>query len=325
MKTLSLGELATAKNRLIGAAVEPKLLKEDSQYRRLVETEFNCIVAENCMKFSHLQAKRGKFTFDEADRLVEFAETHGMAVRGHTLAWHRAIPAWLAEGRFCRAEAMDLLHEHITVVVDHFKGHVFCWDVVNEAIEDRYLSFRDKSIWYRTIGEDYLELAFRWAHEADPQSLLFYNDYDLQAIDPKFERTLTLLKGLQARGTPLNGFGFQFHTMAKDAPGKASFLNRLRRVKNELGLVAHITEMDINLSAAPDAAELALQGSVYRAILEATIESDNCPALVLWGVCDKYTWVRDFTKGKCDHPLLFDKDYKPKPAYDALCKVLQES
>ena len=321
----SLGELARARGVWVGAAVEPRLLREEPAYRERVEREFNALVAENCMKFSHLQPERGVFTFDEADRLLDFAEAHQMAVRGHTLAWHRAVPPWLAEGRFCRSEAMDLLHEHIATVAGHFRKRVFCWDVVNEAIEDRYLGYRDKNIWYRTIGEDYLELAFRWAHEADPDALLFYNDYDLQAPGGKFERAVALVRGLQRRGAPIHGFGFQFHTTPQDSPGKAEFLARLVRVREELGLVAHITEMDINLPAQSGPGDFEQQAAVYRSILEAALESRNCPALLVWGVSDKHTWVRDFTQGKWDHPLLFDASYQPKPAYFALCEALQDT
>lgn len=323
MKRRSLSELATAKGFLIGAAVEPKLLREDACYRKLVEQEFNCLVAENCMKFSHLQPERGQYTFDKADRLLDFAARHKMAVRGHTLVWHRAVPAWLSGGVFCRAEAMDLLHDHVTQVVEHFKGRVFCWDVANEAIEDRYLSYREKNVWYRTIGPDYLELAYRWAHAADPQCQLFYNDYDLQApLLKKFDRAVALVKGLQTSGAPIHGLGFQFHTTPTDAPSKAVFLERLIRVRDELGLKSHITEISINLPAVAEPKEFELQGQVYRMMLDAALESKACEALLSWGVCDRYTWVRDFTKGRFDHPLLFDKQYQPKPAYWALCEGL---
>lgn len=322
----SLRELATRRGVLIGCAVEPRLLREDAIYRELVASEFNCIVAENTMKFDHLQPARGVFNFDEADRLLDFAEHHGMAVRGHTLAWHRALPAWLKERPLCRAEAMDLLQQHIEAVVAHFKGRVFCWDVANEAIADHHPGYRLKgNLWYRAIGEDYLELAFRWAHETDPSCLLFYNDYDLQAMDMKYGRALELLRMLQARHAPIHGLGFQFHTMPEHSPAPEVFLARLKQARDEFGLVAHITELDINLPAVASERDLDAQASVYAGILSACMESENCPAFLTWGVYDACTWVRDFTKGERDHPLLFDKAGRPKPAYHALCHVLREA
>lgn len=317
--------LATERGLLIGCAVELHQLQEDAGYRELVAREFNCLVAENAMKFDHLQPQRDTFTFDEADRLLDFAAKHGLAVRGHTLAWHNALPGWMKDRPYCRAEAMDVLQKHISTVVEHFKGRVFCWDVANEAIDDRYPGYRIKSnVWYRSIGEDYLELAFRWAHEADPGVTLFYNDYDLQAPDGrKFERTLELLRMLQARHAPVHGLGFQFHTTPQDAPKAADFLARLARVRDELKLVTHLTEIDINLPAQATDADRAAQAETYASLLQAAINSGNCPAFLTWGVCDSYTWVRRFTKGQYDHPLLFDKACQPKPAYHALCEVLE--
>ena len=324
MKHESLRDLATRRGLWIGCAVEPAQLHDDPACREIVTREFNCITAENCMKFDALQPERGVFTFDVADRLLDFAAEHGMAVRGHTLVWHNALPAWLKERPLGRAEALDILQQHIETVVTHFKGRLPWWDVVNEVIDDGFPGYRLKhNLWYRAIGEDYLELAFRWAHAADPASLLFYNDYDLQSGEQKFGRTLEMIRMLQARHAPLHGLGFQFHTMPPDAPSQEAFLARLQRVRDDLGLVAHLTEIDINLSAALDPGELEQQAEVYRSILAAAMASGNCPVFITWGVCDKYTWVRRFTEGRRDHPLLFDKNYQAKPAYYALCDLLR--
>ena len=326
MNTESLRELASNRGFMIGCAVEPHQLHEDPACREIVIREFNCLTAENCMKFEALQPERGVFTFDVADRLLDFAAEHRMAVRGHTLVWHNALPGWVKDRPLGRAEAMDILQQHIETVVTHFKGRLTCWDVVNEVIADGYPGYRLKNnVWYRSIGEDYLELAFRWASEAEPGLPLFYNDYDLQIGGPKFERTVEMIRMLQARHAPIHGLGFQFHTMPPDAPGREPFLALLNRVKHELGLVTHVTEMGINLSAGLAEGELDQQAEVYRNVLSAALASGNCPALVVWGVCDKYTWVRRFTDGRRDHPLLFDKAYQPKPAYFALCDVLRSA
>lgn len=325
MSEVSLRALADRAGMWVGCAVEVDQLFGDAQCREIVAREFNGMVAENAMKFDHLQPERGHFDFEVADRLLDFAAEHKLAVRGHALAWHNALPAWMRERPLCRAEALDILQEHIETVVGHFKGRVFCWDVVNEAIHEDHPGFRYKrNVWYQAIGEDYIEWAFRWAHAVDPEAELFYNDYDLQAWDWKYERALSLIKSLQEKNTPIHGLGFQFHTTPSDAPGEDNFRQRLERVRKECGLITHITELDINVPAQPTADDFTAQAGTYRQVMSAALSSKNCPAYFLWGVCDKYTWVRRFTKGERDHPLLFDKNYQPKPAYYAVRDHLQQ-
>ncbi len=323
--TESLRELADKNGFILGAAAVPKAVETEPTYAETLSSQFNCLVAENCMKAQFLQPAPGQFDFKEADKLVSFAEANGMKLRGHTLIWHNQIPHWLKVD-MSRAQAMDHMRNHIFGVMEHFKGKVFAWDVVNEVLEDTFFSYREKSRWYELIGSDYVELAFKWARQADPDCKLFYNDYDLEAVDEKFDATMKLLHDLQDRNIPFDGVGFQFHSTAEHvlSMGKdEKFAARCERVQRELGLEVQITEMDLCLSSNPDDAELALQAQTYAHILRLALEAENCTALLTWGFTDKHSWIPTFHKGKYGHALLFDNKYQPKPAVAAMAEVLE--
>lgn len=170
----TLRTLAQSAGIRIGTAVDVDILDKDAAYARLLACEFDLLTPENAMKFSVVQPERGRFDFTQADALVAFAEAHAMQVNGHVLVWHQQLPDWLTQGHFGRDELKAILREHIRTLVTRYRGRVASWDVAAEAVgEDGRL--RD-TFWSRGIGPDYLDLAFRWAHEADPQARLRYND-----------------------------------------------------------------------------------------------------------------------------------------------------
>ncbi|HEV2122123.1 MAG TPA: endo-1,4-beta-xylanase, partial [Chloroflexota bacterium] len=182
LSAAGLRELAEARGILIGAAVAAKPVAEDATYQEVLAREFNCLTCENVMKSMYLQPERGQFDFAPADTIVSFAADHAMAVRGHTLVWHRQNPAWLVRGveDGTLADALPgLLREHVWTVMTYYRerrpGVVMAWDVVNEAVADDGTP-RD-TLWWHRLGPDYVAQAFRWAHEADPDARLFYNDY----------------------------------------------------------------------------------------------------------------------------------------------------
>jgi len=325
MQTQSLRSLADKRNFLIGAAAGPRAIAEEPLYAETLAREFNCLVAENAMKEIYLQPQPGRFDFEEADRLLAFANANAMKVRGHTLVWHNQIPEWIRKEDMSRPVAMDALRTHIFTVVEHFKDKVFAWDVVNEVLEDKFFSYREKNRWYQLIGPDYVELAFKWARQADPNCRLFYNDYDLESVDGKFEATMRLIRDLLDRGIPLDGLGFQFHSTAADVKGMGKdekFAAHCEQVKRELGLEVQITEMDLCLRPDPSEKELAVQAEAYAKILSLALEAENCTALLTWGFTDKHSWIPSFHDGKYGHALLFDENYQPKPAVEAMAKVL---
>jgi endo-1,4-beta-xylanase len=319
---MSLRELAARRGLLIGACYNPAAFASDPLYREVLAREFNGIVAENHMKFHALQPERGRFTFEVADAMLAFAEAHGMTTRGHTLVWHNSVPDWLAQGDFSRTEMLDIMQAHTHAVLTHFRGRVAAWDVVNEAISDDHEGFRTKSIWHQRIGDDLVDYAFRFAHEADPEMTLFYNDYDIEWVEAKFERTYRLVAGMQDRGVPIHGVGLQYHTRAMDAPAR-EVVSRKIAAFNALGLTVHLTELDIKIPTQATEHDLTEQAAVMADITRVALEAKDCPAIFFWGFTDKFSWIPNFTKGEYDHTLPFDCDYQPKPMYAAMVEVLE--
>ena len=316
----SLRALAQARGIAIGAAVGPQYLRDEPAYAETLGREFSMLTPENVMKFGLVHPQPDRYDFADADFIVDFAEAHDMQVRGHNLVWHFQLPTWLTEGTWTRDELIDILREHITTVVGHYRGRVAAWDVVNEAVGDDG-SLRD-SIWLRGIGPDYVDMAFRWAHEADPDAMLFYNDYAGEGLGTKSDAIYALVQGLLERGVPIDGVGLQMHVSLRWSPRPQDVAANMERL-GALGLQVHITEMDVAIQGAPGSVEerLAAQANVYRDMMDVCLNSSACKAFVTWGLTDRHSWVPLFT-GNPDAPLLFDESYRPKPAYYAIMDAL---
>lgn len=316
----SLRYLAENRGIFIGAAVAIAPLQKDNKYREVLAREFNLVTAENVMKFDRLHPERDRYNFTNGDAIIDFAKNNDMQVRGHTLVWHHSLPKWLTEGNFSREELIAILQKHIFRVVTHFRGQVIAWDVVNEAIDDDG-SLR-KTIWLQKIGPEYIELAFRWAHQADPQAKLFYNDYGGEGSGKKSDAIYALIQQLLQRGVPIHGVGLQMHVSVKNPPSPQAVATNIQRLA-ALGLEVNITEMDVQIQdgTGTEAERLSLQANIYQNMLNACLSVRSCKAFVLWGFTDKHSWIPWFT-GKPDAPLIFDKSYHPKPAYYALREAL---
>lgn len=312
----TLRSLAQARGISIGAAVNVDALRNDANYRQLLGDEFNMVTPENAMKFEQTEPEQGIYTFADADSIVAFAKAHRMQVRGHNLVWHANLPDWLTRGHFSRSQLMTILREHITTVVSHYRGQVNIWDVVNEGVDDS--GKLRNSIWLQALGPNYINLAFRWAHEANPSAKLFYNDYDGEGLGRKSNAIYNLVKGLLQRHVPISGVGLQMHVSLADAPTQADVIANMKRLA-ALGLEVQITEMDVAVGsdARPMSARLAAQARIYAAMLQACLSVRACTAFVMWGFTDRYTWIPEVT-GLPDAPLPFDANYHPKPAYAAL-------
>jgi endo-1,4-beta-xylanase len=310
----SLRSLAQAHNILIGAAVAVKPLRSESLYAETLIREFNMVTPEDVMKFGPLRPSQDHFNFDEADVIVDFAEENDIHVRGHTLVWHRQLPSWLTERNWSRDELIGILQEHIATVVGHYRGRIGVWDVLNEAVTDDG-SLRD-TIWLRDIGPEYIDMAFRWAHEADPDALLFYNDYGGEGLGNKADAIYALVQHLLQRGVPIHGVGFQMHVALDSPPQPQDIAANMDRL-SALGLEVHITEMDVRIKDPTTEEKLVEQASVYSDILKVCLSAQNCTTFVLWGFTDRYSWIPYYFKG-WDVALIFDKSYRPKPAYNSL-------
>ena len=312
---------ASRRDFAIGAAVETGLASSDPEYSQVLAREFNMLTPGNAMKFGPLRPNRPSFNFGPADQIVDFAVRNEMAVRGHTLVWHSQLPSWVQNGTWSREQLIEILREHITAVVARYKGRVAAWDVVNEAVADNG-SLRE-TIFLETIGPEYIEMAFRWAHEADPDARLFYNDYNAEGMGGKSNAVYALVRDLLEKNVPIHGVGLQMHVSTQFAPPAADVAANIKRL-GDLGLEVHVTEMDVRIPLPDTEVKLAQQADVYQTMLEVCLEAWNCTAFVIWGFTDRYSWVPDFFDGY-GAALIFDEEYEEKIAYQALKRALDGS
>jgi endo-1,4-beta-xylanase len=307
----SLKALAGKHNLDIGAAVQSGLLKDEQPYRETVIREFSAITAENEMKMCVTMPERSRYDFAAADALVAFAQEHGMKIRGHTLVWVGCEPNWIKTGTFTKDEAKAILKEYITTVVTRYKGKVYAWDVLNETV------YRG-SAWQKLIGPEYEKLAFEWAHEADPDALLFYNDFDIEKPGGKFNAVYNFVKDLKDQGVPIHGVGMQMHFTI--TPFMEEVSETMQKIK-DLGLVVHVTEFDLPIDHSSKT-PLQDQAQGYREMLRVCLDAGNCTAFIIWGFTDKYSWLYTQLKDPEAEPMIFDRNYQPKPAYEALYQEL---
>ena len=307
----------------------------------LVAAQFSSVTAENYMKPMQIARQEGVYDFAAADKLYDFAAEHGMKMRGHTLLWHASTPAWFfapdADGNQATKElVLKRLEGYIKKVVGHYKGRVYCWDVVNEALSDKEGGFlREDSPWNQLFGStEYIEKAFIYAHEADPDALLFYNDYSV-VYPSKQPQVLRLVKELQAKGVPIHGVGMQAHWDIYN-PSCEQVESTIEKFK-ELGLQVHITELDLKTNKQQGGGQLVAQDQEF-AVYELTPEleaqqsaqykmlfetfrkhKDVVRSVTFWNLHDGATWLdeRKNNVGRA-FPLLFDENLQTKEAYDAV-------
>jgi len=330
----TLRETAERSGLLVGTAVRPQQLLEPA-YAATLAREFDMLEPEDVMKWETIHPAPDKFDFAQGDRLVEFAVAHQMKVRGHTLTWHQQNPKWLTEEARTPDQLSRILEQHIKTVVGHYRGKVFAWDVVNEAFDEGKNTGKLRStVWYDNPGIGlaekgyaYIESCFRWAHAADPDVLLFYNDVEAEAMNAKSDAIYAMVKDFRQRGVPIDGVGLQMH-LSNLHPDVASISENIGRL-TALGLKVHITEMDVSLpvdangNASP--ADLQSQADVYRQIASACLQHAGCTAIQTWGFTDTYSWIPWFSKHSRGAALLFDREYRPKAAYVSLRGALEQA
>ena len=323
---------------VLGTAVADRALTGDAAYPNGL-TRYAMLTPENASKWSTIHPERNRYDFTAFDRVVDFARAHGQQVQGIPLVWYQQVPQWLTEGNFTRSELIAILYEHILTVVGRYRGRVANWVVVNEDVQEDG-TFRtggygggtsfDGGFWRRGIGDDYVDLAFRIAHAADPAAKLFYNDYAAEVAGVKYDGVNRLVGGLVARGVPIDGVGLQMHTTTLVKPkgmvapaGALIFrprrpeLRATMRAYASLGLDVAITEMDVRLQLPATAAALQDQAGVYSDVLRVCRSEPNCTSLTTWGYTDKYSWVPAWWSGT-GAALPFDESFRPKPAAAAL-------
>lgn len=307
----------------------------DPMYAATLSSQYNMLEPENAMKWNPIHPSQNTYNFGPGDKLVAFAQANHMRTRGHNLCWWSFNPGWVTAlaASATPATMASVLQDHITTVVTHYRGQVFAWDVVNEALSDSQSATGitlKNSIWYNqpgigSTGTGYIEQAFQWAHAADPDALLFYNEYNVEAPGAKFNAMVAMVKDFVARGVPIHGVGIQMHIDTSGYPSSAGLAQNIRQV-TALGLQVHITEMDVRLpvdsNGVATAAAQQAQAQTYQRILTVCLQNPGCTAFQTWGFTDKYSWIPGSYPG-LGAALPFDASYQPKPAVDAMVTALE--
>ena len=339
-----------AKDFLIGAALDDNVVSgADPQAASIVEKQFSSITPENVMKWQHIHPEPNKYNFEPADRFVAFGEKNKMFIIGHTLIWQNQIPAWAFrddnDNLLGRDAMLARMKDHIFTVMGRYKGRVNGWDVVNEALSDAGPVSKTK--WVETIGPDFVAKAFEYAHEADPNAELYYNDFSLERRG-KREACVRLVKDLKSKGLRIDGVGIQGH-WAMDNPSRED-LEQFINAFAELGVKVMFTELDIDVlpmavkytgadinvrvelreglnpyvNGLPDDMQKKLADR-YAELFGIFIKhKDKIERVTFWGVYDKTSWLNNYpVRGRTSYPLLFDRNYQPKPAFYAVIKAAQ--
>lgn len=315
----------------VGVAVTPNNLKSDEA--QLVLQQFSSLTPENAMKWAPIHPEENRYYWNNADSIVAFAQRNGLKVRGHCLCWHNQTPRWLfidSSGKNVSKEVLlKRLKDHITTVVSRYKGKIYAWDVVNEAISDNPAEYFRNSLWYQICGEDFIAKAFEYAHAADPDAILFYNDYN--EINPsKREKICKMVKDLKDAGVPINAIGLQGH-WAINEPSESQLDSTVSRFA-KLGLKMQITELDISVypkehnarERKPGDADTTFstekenkQSEQYKMCFNIFRKYKNVlSGVTFWNISDRSSWLDNFpVRGRKDYPLLFDKNLKPKKAF----------
>jgi endo-1,4-beta-xylanase len=335
----------------IGAAINAEQITgQDAQGDAIITSQFDSISPENCLKWEIVHPEPGKYDFTLADQYVSFGEKHHMFILGHNLVWHNQVPAWVFhddKGNLLTRDALlARMKDHIDTVVGRYKGRIQTWDVVNEALnEDGTLR---QSLWYKIIGPDYIAKAFEYAHEADPQAQLNYNDYNLET-PAKLQGVIRLVKQLQAERIPISTVGTQEHDSLTSPT--VDQVDATLTALAQLGVKVAVSELDIdvlppamhqqtadvsvNIAENPKLnpwpnglpADVQQQLSKRYADLFGVFlkHRDIINRVTLWGVTDAQSWKNDWpAKGRTDYPLLFDRAGKPKPAYFAVIEAAKQ-
>jgi endo-1,4-beta-xylanase len=329
---------------LIGTAIGSRtLMQPDTEMLDLIAREFNQVTSENAMKWSSIHPKENEWKFEEPDKLMEFAEKNKMAVQGHVLVWHSQVPRDIFTGtdgnQASKEQLLKRMETHIHTVVDHYKGRIGSWDVVNESItpED---GFR-KSKWLEICGPEFMEKAFQFAHEADPQCKLIYNDYNEE--DPKRRDFIVeLVKEYKKKGIPIHGIGLQAH-LNLDSPDLKLWEQAIEAYAS-VGMRISITELEVDVlpydwgRSAEISTNAAYKESLnpyidglpkeindkltkrYEEIFKILLKHrDVVDRVTFWGASDELSWKNNFPmRGRTNYPLLFDRQHKPKDAYFAV-------
>ncbi|KAF3916110.1 Exoglucanase [Arthrobotrys entomopaga] len=326
------GKMSLLQRRWFGQATETYTLDGDAPYAVIAEAanaEFNRVTPENTMKWETIEPQQGVFDFTLGDALVAWADANDQAVRGHTLVWHSQLPDWVNYPAvpWTKETLKPVLENHVRTIVRHYKGKVDMWDVVNEMFNDDG-SFRE-TVFYNTFGTDFVGWALTWAHEEDPDALLFINDYNFEYVSDKVNAAATFFKSLIDQGFPLGAVGAQSHLIVGqvDQAGITAGLSTFA----DLGLLVYLTEVDIrydigrgNDIANYTTSQIGQEAKDYYELTNACLAVDNCLGMTVWEYTDKYSWIPGVFDG-AGAALPWDVRLNKKPAYTAIMEAIEGS
>ncbi len=334
--TASLKSRAARKGILYGAATSKDILLSDSNFTAHITKECGILVPENDLKWDALRPTPDRFDFTKADWLAEFARTHGMLFRGHTLVWEQSLPKWFKE-KVNPKNAEQFLVEHVRTVVKHYAGRMHSWDVVNEAVATPVSPRSDGlnvSTWFSLLGKDYIDLAFRVAAQADPKAMLVYNDRWLDYDTPRDSKqrlaVLKLLEYLKSKGTPVHALGIQAHLEGSETRFNPSKLRKFLKDVASLGLKIMITELDVvdkDLPQNPLVRDR-IVAATYEDYLSVVLDERAVVAVLTWGLSDRYTWNSSYnprSDGAPVRPLPLDSNFKPKLAWNVMATAFDKA
>ena len=320
----------------VGSSIRFDDLKKDPKALSLQKYHFDSFTTGLDMKMNKVMPKEGEYNWDVIDEVVAFTQENDQRLFGHNLVWHSSTPKWFVEKARENPEWVDgFLRDYIHTYVGRYKGIVDGWDVVNEGLVTKGAGFREDTIWYETMGIDYIEKAFRYAHEADPDAILFYNDFNIERDIEKFNTMLTMVEDFLERGVPISGIGFQMH-IRMDVPNEV-IAETLQKAA-DTGLKIHLSEVDIIFNTHNDSRgggvqrynELTeeMKKAQYQKYYDLVnmysqiVPKDQQYGITFWGFNDRDTWIRRFFK-MTDWPCIYDDDLEPKPAFFGFLDALK--
>ena len=308
----------------VGMAVQVNRL--NGQHQEILLREYDQVTSEYEMKMNIMYPSEGNLDFTRSDATVNWAVENGLDVHGHALIWHNATPTWVEEFSGTDQEFETMVEDYIKTTVTRYKGKVKSWDVVNEAFEDVGGVLRN-SVFRQKMGDDYIEKCYRWTREADPDVLIFYNDYNMVTHPVKRRAALNMVKDFLDRGVPIDGFGYQMH-ISHNNPSKEAIESAAKEV-TDLGLLLHFSELDVRANPANDLVALTTQRAIsqqnkVREVVEVynAIPMESKFGITIWGMKDDETWLLDFW-GHPDWPLLYNADFSPKRAHTGFLEGLE--
>ena len=290
--------------------------------------EFNFATPENEMKWDTTEPSRGGFNFGPGDQIVSFAMQNNMKVKGHTLVWHNQLPAWVTS-LTTQADVSAAMTNHITNLVNHYKGKVVAWDVVNEAWQTPNMTGTGPAtlwndVFFQNLGAGYIDTAFQTARRLNPNALLFYNDFAIEGVNDKSNAVYTMVSSMIQRGIPIDGVGMQMHFGTfGNAPAAADFAQNLRRF-TDLGIKVVLSELDVNCC---EGFTVAQEGQIYHDIVAACVSNPGCWGITTWGISDQFSWLNTYNLNGCSNgmlptPLMWDNNFAKKTAYTGTFNAL---